>query len=246
VPAHRFVNYLQNHDQVANTADGRRLHALAGVAEYRAMTALLMLMPAHVLLFQGQEYAASAPFLFFADHDAELAAKVRRGRGEFMAQFPSAGSGPVQERLPDPADPATFERSTLDPAERTSHHKTLALHRDLIRLSRQDPVIAAQDATRLHGAVLSDHALVLRFFADDGMDRLLVVNLGTGGRLDAAPEPLLAPPAGMRWSVCWSSEDPVYGGQGWVEPEGEDGWTLPGRAALLLVPAKRAEDGNDE
>jgi maltooligosyltrehalose trehalohydrolase len=243
MPARCFVNYLQNHDQVANSADGRRLHALASVAEYRAITALLLLAPGHALLFQGQEFAASAPFLFFADHEPELARKVRQGRGTFMAQFPSAGSASVQERLADPADEATFTRSTLDPEERTSHHKTLALHRDLIRLSREDPVFAVQDAARVHGAILDEHTFVLRYRADDGFDRLLLVNLGPGGHMPAVPEPLLAPPAGTRWDVLWSSEDPAYGGQGYTNPEQDDGWTLPGRAAVVLAPAAAAEVG---
>jgi maltooligosyltrehalose trehalohydrolase len=239
IPARCFVNFLQNHDQVANSADGRRVHALSSAAEYRAVTALFLLMPGTAMLFQGQEYAASAPFLFFADHEPELARLVHRGRKEFMAQFPSAGSKTVQAQLSEPSAEATFLRSKLDPGERTAHHKTLALHRDLIQLSRHDPVFAAQDSTTLHGAVLSEDAFVLRHLTPDGGDRLLLINLGAGFRLEPAPEPLLAPPVGRRWSVLWSSEDPAYGGQGSAEPERDDGWHLPGRAALVLAATAR-------
>jgi maltooligosyltrehalose trehalohydrolase len=251
LPARSFINFLQNHDQVANSADGRRVHALASAAEYRALTALLLLLPGTAMLFQGQEFAASAPFLFFADHEPELARMVHRGRREFLAQFPSAGTDSVQEKMAGPADEETFLRCKIDPAERAAHHKTLALHRDLIRLSRQDPVFAAQDAARLHGVVLTGDAFVLRFMEPGGDDRLLLVNLGPGSRLQPAPEPLLAPPAGMRWSVLWSSEDPLYGGQGSTEPERDDGWHLPGRAALVLRGAARDlsqdnDDGNDD
>jgi maltooligosyltrehalose trehalohydrolase len=237
LPASRFVNFLQNHDQVANSADGRRIHALASTAEFRALTALLLLMPGTAMLFQGQEFAASAPFLFFADHRRDLARVVHRGRREFMGQFPSAASHGMQQRIPDPADESTFLRCRLDPAERHEHHKTLALHRDLIRLSRTDPVLAAQDAANLHGAVLGDEAFVLRHVTDSGDDRLLLVNLGPALELETAPEPLLAPPRGSRWSVLWSSEDPAYGGLGYTEPEGPSGWNVPGRAAVLLAPA---------
>jgi maltooligosyltrehalose trehalohydrolase len=233
--ARTFVNFLQNHDQVANSADGRRVHALASAAEYRAITALLLLMPGTAMLFQGQEFAASAPFLFFADHEPELARRVDRGRREFMAQFPSAGSDAVQDRLSEPSAEATFLRSKLDLSERAAHHKTLALHRDLIRLSRQDPVFAAQDATTLHGAVLAEHCFVLRHLTPDGADRMVLINLGAGFHLEPAPEPLLAPPAGRHWSVIWSSEDPAYGGQGSAEAERDDGWHMPGRAALVLA-----------
>ena len=72
--------------------------------------------------------------------------------------------------------------------------------------------------------------------ADDGDDRLLLVNLGRDLHLDPAPEPLLAPPEGRRWSVLWSSEDPRYGGGGTVPPETEDNWRIPGEAAVVLVP----------
>jgi maltooligosyltrehalose trehalohydrolase len=239
VPARQFVTFLQNHDQVANSADGRRIHALASAGEYRAMTALLLLMPGTAMLFQGQEFGASGPFLFFADHEPALAERVHEGRRSFMAQFPSAGSSDVQEQLPHPADEATFRRSTLDSTERTMHEEFVALHRDLIRLSRTDPAFAAQDATRLHGAVLTDEAFALRWIEGGADDRLLLVNLGTGRHFEPAPEPLLAPPAGMRWALLWSSDDPAYGGPGVVQPEQDDGWRLPGRAAVVLAPAPR-------
>jgi maltooligosyltrehalose trehalohydrolase len=234
IPARRFVNFLQNHDQVANSTDGRRVHQLTSGGELRALTALLLLMPGTAMLFQGQEYGASAPFLFFADHKPELADSVRAGRAQFMTQFPSAAGTQVQQSLPDPADRATFERSKLDPAERAAHSKTLALHRDLIHLSRTDPVFAAQDARRVDGAVLGERAFVLRYFGADGNDRLLLINLGEGAPLTPSPEPLLAPPAGRVWAVLWSSDDQEYGGVGTAPPEREDGWHLPGRAAVVL------------
>jgi maltooligosyltrehalose trehalohydrolase len=241
----RFINFLENHDQVANTADGQRVHAIAASGEYRALTALVLLAPGTAMLFQGQEFASSAPFLFFADHEPGLARKVHEGRRSFMAQFPSAGSAAIQERLPDPSDEATWLRCRLEPEERERNAAVVALHRDLIRLSRTDPVISMQDATRLHGAVLTDEAFLLRWLDDEGDDRLLLVNLGTGRHFSPAPEPLLAPPAGMRWQLLWSSDDPDYGGAGVVEPEQDDGWHLPGRAATLLAPVPRDTNGED-
>jgi maltooligosyltrehalose trehalohydrolase len=84
-----FVVFLQNHDQVANTARGLRGDKLTSPGRWRAMTALLLLSPGTPMLFQGQEFAASTPFLYFADFEPELAAAVRKGRGEFLTQFPS-------------------------------------------------------------------------------------------------------------------------------------------------------------
>jgi maltooligosyltrehalose trehalohydrolase len=243
LPARAFVNYLQNHDQVSNSVDGRRGHLLASAGEWRAMTALLLLLPGTALLFQGQEFHSSAPFLFFADHVPTLARKVFAGRREFVAQFPSAAGPETQELIPDPADETTFLRSKLDRAERLRNAEAVRMHRDLIRLSRTDAVFAAQDATRLHGAVLSQHAFLLRYVTDDTDDRLLLVNLGATLPLDVAPEPLLAPPHGKCWSLIWSSEDPAYGGQGFTEPEGADGWVVPGHATVVLAPRPRTPDG---
>ena len=85
-----FVTFLQNHDQVANSASGERLHALTSPAKFRALTGLLLLAPGTPMLLQGQEFAASTPFLFFAHHKPELAKTVRKGRAEFLAQFASS------------------------------------------------------------------------------------------------------------------------------------------------------------
>ncbi|HYL05391.1 MAG TPA: malto-oligosyltrehalose trehalohydrolase, partial [Thermoanaerobaculia bacterium] len=114
LPRAAFVFYLQNHDQVANSARGERLHRLANPGCYRAMTALLLLAPATPLLFQGQEFGAAAPFVFFADHHPELARAVRRGRLEFLAQFPSLADPGVQATVPDPGSPETFALCKLD------------------------------------------------------------------------------------------------------------------------------------
>ncbi|HEY4593214.1 MAG TPA: DUF3459 domain-containing protein, partial [Thermoanaerobaculia bacterium] len=95
---------------------------------------------------------------------------------------------------------------------------------------------------RLDGAVLGPEAFVIRFFGEDGGDRLLLVNLGVDLDLEPVPEPLLAPLARLRWEVLWSSEDPRYGGGGAPPAEDEEGcWRLPGQAAMVMRPA--AEGG---
>ena len=85
--------------------------------------------------------------------------------------------------------------------------------------------------------MLGADAFVLRFFAHDGADRLLLVNLGRDLLLDVAPEPLLGPPQGCVWTIAWSSEDPTYGGNGIGAVEREDGWHVPGNAAVVLAGA---------
>jgi maltooligosyltrehalose trehalohydrolase len=188
------------------------------------------------MLFQGQEFAASSPFFYFADHNKELSPLVRRGREEFLSQFPSIARPEIHSRLPDPADPETFERSRLDLSERHQHSKAYTLHRDLLRLRRQDPVLRSQRPGGLDGAVLGPDTFVLRFFAEDGHDRLLVVNFGRDLELVPAPEPLLAPPECMHWETLWSSEDPSYDGLGTPPLQEHGSWRIPGEAAVVLVP----------
>ena len=236
VTARSFVNFIQNHDQIANSAAGRRLHELTGAAELRAMTALLLLMPGTAMLFQGQEFAATARFLFFADHKPDVAKLVHAGRREFLQQFPSTALPSVQSRIDDPAAPATFELSCIDHGERVVNAHVLRLHRDLIALSRSDSVLASQEGARVDGAVLGAQCFVLRYAGDADDDRLLVVNLGPDLRLQVAPEPLLAPPNGQRWHMLLSTEDILYGGRGAVHPELDDGWLIPARSAAVLAP----------
>jgi maltooligosyltrehalose trehalohydrolase len=201
------------------------------------MTAYLLLMPGTPMLFQGQEFAASSPFLYFADHRPELGRAVRKGRREFLGQFPSMASPEVGERLADPGDAESFRRSTLDPAERHSHSAALALHRDLLALRREDPVLGRRPA-KIDGAVLASRAWLLRFFSDDG-DRLLIVNLGADLTLRPAPEPLLAPLEGQVWQILWSSETPEYGGVG-TPPLYRGGYfRIAAESALVLMPADR-------
>jgi maltooligosyltrehalose trehalohydrolase len=236
-----FVTFIQNHDQLANTAYGGRCHQLTSPGKLRAMTALLLLGPGTPMLFQGQEFAASSAFLFFADHPGELGEQVRKGRVEFLAQFPSLATPEIQRRLADPADIGTFERCKLDHSERERHREIYDLHCDLLRLRREQAVFHSPRQRGLDGAVLSPTAFLLRFFGSAGADRLLLVNLGIDLHLDPAPEPLLAPPADAEWRVLWSSENPKYGGTGPPTLETEGAWEIPGHAAVLLEPrAKEA------
>ena len=237
-----FVTFLQNHDQVANSARGRRLHQLTSPGRYRAVTALLLLMPSTPMLFQGQEFGASSPFLYFADFDGELAAAVKKGRGEFLAQFPSVVDFERQGELADPAAVGTFEASRLDLHEREAHAPVYSLHIDLLRLRREDTAFCLQQARNVDGAVLGPSALVLRFFTPGHADdRMLIVNLGPDITRGSFAEPLLAPPDGGDWTLRWSSENPAYGGGGTPDTWPDGCWMIPAECALVLSPGpKRA------
>jgi maltooligosyltrehalose trehalohydrolase len=238
---HAFVTYLENHDQVANSAFGRRLHQVSAPALHRAMTAWLLLGPATPMLFQGQEFASSRPFLFFADHRGDLAGAVRKGRVEFLSQFRSLEDDRVVRVLDDPGDERTFVACKLDFAERERHREAYAMHVDLLALRRRDPVLARAGRTRPEGAVLNDRAFVLRYLDADHGDRLLVVNLGPDLDFSPAHEPLTAPPLGHDWRLSWSSEAPAYGGQGTPSRAADAAWTIPGACALFFEPASRQE-----
>jgi maltooligosyltrehalose trehalohydrolase len=245
-PPHAFVSYLENHDQVANTPFGRRLHQMASPARLRAMTALTLLGPATPMLFQGQEFASSAPFLYFADHKKELSEPVAAGRKAFLLQFLSVADPEIIAALPRPSDVLTFERSKLDVSERERHHEWHELHRDLIRLRRNDPVILRAAHHRPDGAVIGSEAFVLRYFGGSDGDRLLIVNLGCDLDLSPMPEPLLAPPRASCWRVEWSSESPRYGGNGTPPLRPHARMHVAGASAMLLRSEPGEPDDNGE
>jgi len=240
LPPWKFVNFLQNHDQLANSGSGKRAHLLTSPSRYRAITAVFLLAPQTPMLFQGQEFASSNPFFYFADHKDEIARIVARGRARFLAQFRVLATPEMQARLPDPSDPMTFVRSKLDHNERRSHIEEYALHRDLLRIRRKDPTFRKQLHGAMDGAVLGSETFLLRFFGDNaGDDRLLVVNLGRDLFLEPSPEPLLAPPEGASWTVMWASEDPKYGGWGMPIWPTQGNWHLQGESAVVLRPTPR-------
>jgi maltooligosyltrehalose trehalohydrolase len=236
-----FVCFLQNHDQVANSLWGRRIHQITSSGRLRALTALLLLGPNTPMLFQGQEFAANSPFLYFADHNPELAAMVARGREEFLSQFPSIASVDIATLLPNPELEDTFLRCKLDFADCEKHADVLRLHTDLIRLRRETELINHAVRGSYDGAVLNEFAFVLRYFGRQHDDRLLAINLGPHAHIDPAPEPLLAPPEGFLWEVIWSSEDPTYGGGGTPPVDSDNNWQLPAESAILMAPERSSK-----
>jgi maltooligosyltrehalose trehalohydrolase len=237
-----FVCFIENHDQVANTPFGERVRFLTSPGRYRALTALLLLGPWTPLLFQGEEFGASAVFRFFTDvGDNKLKEAIRKGRFEFLAQFPSVAAPEVQARLPVPSDPSTFEGCKLDWADRERYPQLYELHRDLIRLRQNDVRFREAIPNGVDGAVLGRHSFVLRYFAEKPEDtRLLVVNFGTQEVFSPAPEPLLAPPDKYEWQIMWTSEAPQYGGLGMSTVAKDDGWTIFAEAAVALGAVPRS------
>src|SRR6184192_1819754 len=232
-----FTCFIENHDQIANTGLGERLRFQTSPGRYRAMTALLLLGPWTPLLFQGEEFGASSPFMFFADvGDASVRDAMRKGRAEWLAPFLSLTNDEAWTSLPAPDDPQVFARCKLNFSEREKNRAIYDLHVDLLKLRREDSRFRQQISGVVDGAVLGPASFVLRYFAEENDDRLLMVNFGKNQVLKPAPEPLLAPPLGGRWETLWTSESPRYGGAGSSPVATQEQWVVPAESAVVLRP----------
>lgn len=213
-----FVTFLQNHDQIGNRPFGDRIAALAPPAAVRAVLAVLLLAPSPPLLFMGEEWAASTPFLFFCDFEPELAAKVTEGRrGEFR-KFAEFADPAARARIPDPADPATFAASTLrwDELEREPHREWHAYYRQLL-VVRRDAIAPHLPQLRAGTSAFANvgrTGLQARFPLDDGSALVLEANLGptpvawphrsAGDCIFATHNEAIADGVLEPWSARWS------------------------------------------
>lgn len=214
-PPH-FIYCIQNHDQVGNRALGDRLNHTVELSGYRAATVLLLCSPYTPLLWMGQEWAASAPFLYFTDHNPELGRLVTKGRRSEFASF-TAFSG---TEVPDPQADATFLRSKLRWEERTEapHAGVLRLTKDLLALRRQHPALRNRDRTAFGVAALGETALALRRNGPTPSDTLLLLfNLRNTVEIELAAHTETTAPPGYRWRLLLTSEDPGYGGQSGIQ-----------------------------
>lgn len=239
VPPYRFVHCIQNHDQVGNRAMGERLNHQVGHDVYRAVSALLLASPYTPLLWMGQEWAASTPFLYFTDHPDELGRLVTEGRREEFRGFSAFRDPEQRERIPDPQSPETFTRSRLRWDERAAppHAGVLALYRQLLALRSAEPALRSGRRDGFSVAALGEGALVMRREPEreDASRFLLVVNLKGEIRRELDAAPITAHPGGARWCFELATEEARFGGSGdWgrLEPEGLVHLQRPG--AVLL------------
>lgn len=169
VPRYRLIYSLQNHDQVGNRAQGERLNALCTVTQVKAVTLLLLFLPATVMLFMGQEVGAESPFLYFADHAGELGEAVTKGRRAEFGHF----SAFREAEVPDPQAESTFSRSKLR-RDGEGGEALREFHRLALRLRREDAVLSA--ARGLQAGVEGTVLWVLASGAAG--NRLLLLNIG--------------------------------------------------------------------
>jgi maltooligosyltrehalose trehalohydrolase len=213
LPGHRFLGYIQNHDQVGNRARGERIGQLVGPELQKVAAALVLTAPFVPMVFQGEEWAASTPFQYFTDHeDPVLGAAVREGRrGEFAA------FGWDPETIPDPQDPATFQRSKLRWAEREEppHAAVLAWYRELIAFRRSRPELLDGRLETVE-AEADDEGRTVRVRRGDVV---VCCNLASAPRTMSLPA--------EEFELRLASRDGVQVGDGVVR--------LPGPAAAILA-----------
>ena len=222
-----FVSFLQNHDQVGNRAFGERIGAIAADPVVRALSAVQLLAPSPPLLFMGQEFAATSPFLYFCDYHAEpdLARAVAEGRRREFAGFDRFAEPQAREQIPDPNAADTFERSRLDwdQAAAAPHAGWLGWHRHLLNLRDRAlvPRLAATGGGQASAERCGTHGVRARWVLGDGSRLQLLANLGDGllAPLPAdLPDPrslLHSEPDGLdatadslpSWAVVWWLEE---------------------------------------
>jgi malto-oligosyltrehalose trehalohydrolase len=215
-PLGKFIDFLQNHDQIGNRARGERLSMLAPPDAVRAAAAVALLAPSRPLLFMGEEWAASSPFLFFGDFEPELAQLVTAGRRREFAGFPEFADPNARETIPDPSAAGTFEQCILKWEERDAepHRSMLAHYRALLHLRASEIVPRIATVNGRDAAFVQRGATGIEATWNvDGGTLRLEANLGSdpvGGFADAAPGRVIYGPAEFAggsapaWSVRWS------------------------------------------
>lgn len=203
-PATSFVFCIENHDQVGNRAFGERLNHLVDRDEYAVASTLLLLAPEIPLLFMGQEFAASSPFLYFTDHSAELGRLVTAGRRREFARFSAFADEAARERIPDPQAEETFRRSKLILDERQRNADVYNLYHRLLWLRRSDPVFRQPDRRRAKSEALGERCVIVRRWAG-ARRRLILANFGAEIVASESAAPLLDWLDEGQWRVLLST-----------------------------------------
>ena len=182
-PPTAFVDFLQNHDQIGNRAFGERLSTLADARTLDLLTAVLLLNPQVPLLFMGEEYGETRPFLFFTDFGGDLARAVREGRRKEFAAFAAFADAEDREAIPDPNAVATFDACRLDwaRAETPDGRRRLELIERLLAVRRTEiaPRLLGTPAMRATARRAGDRAFDVAWLLGEEVCLRLVVNFGT-------------------------------------------------------------------
>jgi maltooligosyltrehalose trehalohydrolase len=212
LPLTSFVSFLQNHDQIGNRAFGERISGLTEARAREAAIAILLLSPSPPMLFMGEEVASQKPFLFFCDFGGDLAKAVTTGRRSEFARFRQFATPESQARIPDPVDPATFQKSKLDWEEINSECLNLYQRLLEIRKERVMPFLS-QLPVKASFQIIGDRGLVVTWILTQGATLHLTANLGVDDieNISFPPgEVLYSTNSDSKnlkgWSVVWTLE----------------------------------------
>ena len=185
LPMNRFVVCIQNHDQIGNRAFGDRLHHQVDAAAWRAVSVLLLTIPMTPLMFMGQEWSATTPFLYFTDLEPGLGRLVTDGRRREFKAFPEFSKPEARARIPDPQSRETFERSVLrwDEREQVGHAAALTLYRELLHLRRSEPALQASTRLKCEAFAPDANSLVVQRRME-ATSFWIAVRLRLSGQLD--------------------------------------------------------------
>jgi len=214
LPPTCFVSFLQNHDQVGNRALGERITQLADADIVKLAMAVLLLAPLPPLLFMGEEFGATTPFLFFCDFGPELAAKVTDGRRAEFARFEQFSSPEAQKQIPDPNAKESFLRSTLDwnSIRREPHDNWLEFYRNVLKCRREKLVPRIKDIAsgRAEFEVLAPDALDVQWpFLKSGSLQLIANFGGTAIALRNRPGGELLYTTLEEYDAVWKEIPPL-------------------------------------
>lgn len=222
LPPQAFVYYLSNHDQTGNRPLGNRLHDITTPAAYRAMSMFFCLLPYTPMLFMGQEWAATTPFLYFTDHEPDLGRAVTEGRLREFAHLQS------DIPVPDPQNPESFDRSRLDWSERLKpgHAEIWNLYRTCLELRHREQAFRPLSRDDWEMVRMKSESLAIRYRTKN-REFVLIYH-----RSGVAKEPV---PYAGNWKIFLSSEDAAFGG---AEAPKLDGGSLvlSGPITVLLTP----------
>jgi 1,4-alpha-glucan branching enzyme/maltooligosyltrehalose trehalohydrolase len=191
LPLTAFVSFLQNHDQIGNRAFGERIATIAKAEAIRLATEILLLAPSIPLLFMGEEFGATTPFLFFCNFEKDLAEAVSAGRRNEFARFLRFNDSGSREGIPDPNAESTYEHSKLDweAQAQPNHQDWLRLHRELMANRRKHiwPRPLGDCKAKAKYEVLKKQGLKALWEFSDGAQLTLLANFGDSCLSGAAP-----------------------------------------------------------
>jgi len=233
-PEH-FVHCISNHDQVGNRAYGERLHHSISPEAYRVASALLLATPYTPMIFMGQEWASSTPFLYFTDHHDELGKGVTEGRRKEFAEFSEFGDPAQRALIPDPQDISTFTRSKLNWTELDAppHNPTLRLYRHFVHFRKTSLI----DRTRANWEVsqVSKYGVAIRYLRSERESILIVFQLVADAVTLNLDQKVLKAGEGRAWSILASTNEEKYGGKGAAHFERADNKLALNLPELVLL-----------